>query len=1025
MPTTSGPSPRLTALLLALIGASVALAADSAAPAAAPQKSPAADETLVLSPFEVTTERDNSYGALESNSITRFRTDLSKLPVTAEVFTETFMRDIAANSPEEMLLQYGGAGMSTADAGAAGAFTTQPGDATSGAQINIRGLRATIHRDGVLPATAQANGVVGTTSPFSTQAVEMTGGAQSLLYGDATGGGTVNLVSKMARFDRTSTRLDYRIDQYGDKRAILDENVGAGSVAARVALTGNDVRYNRLNLGGRAYGAYAQLAFKLPLHSVLRVSGQRTKAELTSSVSNGNVNNFLVTSPTTQDTTDPRFNYNLRYLVATNQLAPVSAAHPTDLRTLFTPGLNLANVDSFRGWWKSDYLWDVYTNTTLETTIKPWLSSQIGFAYDNSMKDSPGGSTALTPGFGKFGAGANPLAGTAIALSTPSDSQTVTRRMGFRYSLLAENELWGGRLKSQTILSGEGGNINGGQSGVAYGYYKSDAQGHILNNGVITNNEYGRTLLTTSPTLWYSVQDGLVAQPLFHPRTPVIQAIDNSGTAATNPDFGKLVYWARDQRRMIDKNLISAANPLGIIYPSGTGSNGAQYNVGHTETHAYTLANVTEWFGGKAETLAGVRYLIENDQNDGPTSHTVPPTTRKPIYALGASYQLLSWARIFADAGTSFQPGPQPFDPYGKPRLSPTGKGLVPDFGVKVTFAKGLTGQLTYAPKSVIKNEDIAIDATFVTAINPNGVNGQYQAAGGAPNSQINADKESSWVGVNLNYNPNRNYRLSFRAETTDGKFLTSSNFNQLYNDQFYLNNGVVTYADKTPVLVDPTGKGGTATTPLTLAMINTVGNPFYATPDPDSGSITNTVLKNALNAQDPIHGTAKTGVNGLPVSAMQYAWGDPNGHNGVFNPVTAGQKTTGYYHYDFAIVNKYDFSEGRLKGFGIGATVFAGYQFRSHYYPTYPPGQTTATKGLDQTKALYLRPTTVTTDLILSYHYKFLGKYDVTTQLNVKNLLNHYELIFPPASSGAPTYNNFIYTTSPRQWVWSNSVAF
>jgi hypothetical protein len=1014
----------MLAVFVALLSGAPIFAADEPA-AAKPKPAGSGDEVQQLSAFEVRAESDSSYGAMESNSITRFRTDLQKLPVTAEVFTETFMRDIAANSPEEMLLQYGGAGMSTADAGAAGAFTTQPGDATSGAQINIRGLRATVHRDGVLPATSQANGVVGTTSPFSTQAVEMTGGAQSLLYGDATGGGTVNLVSKQARFSRESARFDYRIDQYGDKRAIFDENIGLDKIAIRVALTGNEIRYNRLNLGGPAYGAYVQFAVKLPLRSLLRISGQRTSAELNSSVNNGNVNNFLVTATGAQDTSDPRFSYALRYLVATNQLGPVSAAHPTDLRALYTPGLSLANVDSFRGWWKSDFLWDVYSNTTLETTINHWLSSQIGFAYDNANKDSPGGSSALTPGLGKFGAGANPFPGTAIQLSTPSDSQTFNRRMGFRYSLLAENEFWGGRIKSQTIASGEGGNINGGQSGVAYGYYKSDAQGHIINNGVVTNNEYGRTLLTTSPSLWYSVQEGLQAKPLFHPRTTVIQAIDTSGTAATNPDFGKMVYWARDQRRMIDKKLISATNPLGIIYPSGTGSNGAQYNVGHTETHAYTLANVTEWFGGKVETLAGVRYLIENDQNDGPTSHTVPPTTRKPIYAFGASYQLLPWARLFADAGTSFQPGPQPFDPYGKARLSPTGKGLIPDVGVKFTVGKSLSGQLTYAPKSIIKNEDIAIDATFVTAINPAGVNGQFSAAGGAPNSQINADKESTWVGLNLNYNPSRNYRLSFRAETTDGKFLTSSNFSQLYNDQFNLNNGVVTYADKTPVLVDPTGKGGAATTPLTLAMINTVGNPFYATPDPDSGSITNTVLKTALNNQDPIHGTAKTGVNGLPISAIQYTWTDPNNHQGVLNPVTAGQKTTGYYHYDFAIVNKYDFTEGRLKGFGIGSTLSAGYQFRSHYYPTYPPGQTTATKGLDQTKALYLRPTNVTADLILSYHHRFFGKYDVTTQLNVKNLLNHYQLIFPPASAGAPTYNNFIYTAAPRQWVWSNSFAF
>ncbi len=1017
-------------LAFGLLLAGAARAADTPAPAtaaapAAPTDKKSSDsdvDTVQLNAFEVRADADNSYGALESTSITRFRTDLTKLPITAEVFTDAFMRDVAATSVEDMLLQYGGAGMGTADAGSAGSFSTQPGDSTGGAQINIRGLRAVVHRDGFLSSTPAINGVVGATESFSIERAEVTRGANSLLYGDVAGGAVVNLVSKRAQFRRNSARIDFSVDQYGSKRTVFDLNAGTRRVAVRVALLDSFIRYNRINLGGSVDGAYAQVAFRLPLNSTLRVWGQKVQSNLNSSVSNGNVNNFFYTKDSkgnlVSDTTDPRRNLNLRYLVATNQLGPISDAHPTDLNTIFTPGFNLANVDSFRGWFKSTWAWDAYSGTTLESQLNRWLSSQITLAYDDAVKDGPGGTSSLTPGNIFPNSGTNPFSGTAIS-DTPSDSLTHTRRFGWRGSLLADNQFFHGVLHSQTVFSAEAGNANGGQSGVAYGYYLSDANGNIIVDPTkLANKEEGRTLLTNaSPSMWYSVQNGLVAKPLFKPQTPVIQAI--------NPATGQMAYWARSQRRIINLSLRSPTNPLGIVDNTGAASNGAQYNVGHTETHAYSLANVGDWWGGKIETLAGIRYLLETDANYGPSSSTIPPPVRKSLYTAGASYQLLSWLRPFADVATSYQPGPQPFDPYGVPRRSPSGGSLQPDFGFKFwTPSRSLYGTLTWAPENTIKDEGIAIDGNYVTAINPKGINGQYQV-GGAPNSQINADKRSGSIELQLDYHHGQNFRSRLSFAETDGKILTTASFKQLYNDEFYVNNGAVTYADGTALLVDPAGKTGPATTPLTLAMINTPSNPFYASPDPDSGSITNNTLKTVLTKQDPTHGTAATGRNGLPISAIQYAWGDPNGHNGVMMPVVAGQSTTGYYHYSVAMTNMYDFTSGRLKGVSVGNTFTGGYQFRSHYYPDYNAGGTTSTKIFDLQRKLYVRPTTVQFDLILKYHRKLFGRYEWTTQLNVRNLFNHYELVFPPQVSGSPIVNNFIYTASPRQWIWSNSIAF
>ena len=63
-------------------------------------------EIVELSAFEVQADSDNSYGALNSTSLTRFKVELDKMPVSADVFTETFMKDVAATSVEEVIQNY-------------------------------------------------------------------------------------------------------------------------------------------------------------------------------------------------------------------------------------------------------------------------------------------------------------------------------------------------------------------------------------------------------------------------------------------------------------------------------------------------------------------------------------------------------------------------------------------------------------------------------------------------------------------------------------------------------------------------------------------------------------------------------------------------------------------------------------------------------------------------------------------------------------------------------------------------------
>jgi hypothetical protein len=111
-----------------------------------------------------------------------------------------------------------------------------------------------------------------------------------------------------------------------------------------------------------------------------------------------------------------------------------------------------------------------------------------------------------------------------------------------------------------------------------------------------------------------------------------------------------------------------------------------------------------------------------------------------------------------------------------------------------------------------------------------------------------------------------------------------------------------------------------------------------------------------------------------------------------------------------------------------VGTTnVNASYQYRSHYYPVFGPGQSPGvTPFVNLSRQLYTRPTIATVDLGLSYSWKIWGR-TLSTQGNIQNAFNHYKLLFPPnpTAATAPFVTAYVRTAEPRLWVWTNSIAF
>src|SRR5258708_18947445 len=104
-PTRATPA-RATAftLALAVLFFPALASAESTAPAAKPVASEKNkdDQTVLLNPFEVKTEKDTGYGALNSNSLALFNVELDKAPVVADIMTQQFIQDTQVRSVEEL-----------------------------------------------------------------------------------------------------------------------------------------------------------------------------------------------------------------------------------------------------------------------------------------------------------------------------------------------------------------------------------------------------------------------------------------------------------------------------------------------------------------------------------------------------------------------------------------------------------------------------------------------------------------------------------------------------------------------------------------------------------------------------------------------------------------------------------------------------------------------------------------------------------------------------------------------------------
>ena len=954
------------------------------------------ESPVELSPFEVREESDHSYGALNSNSITRFNTELARLPLSADVFTETFMNDIGVRTVEEMMLYIGGAGFAYDEANAT-VGNTQQGDRNPGG-LKLRGLSAsTMRRDAFLPGGTVATGI---TTSFDVERVETINGPQSLLYGNGGAGGVVNTVSKSARFNRPrSGQLTLRSDQYANAMGQLDFSQGGGSMAFRLALTHERLGGRRENLHGDMQAAYAQFAFRFGA-TVIRLTGRFSDFDR-----RWPSTAIVYTARNAAD--DVRSGQFLTYLLATNQLER-AASGASGGGFIGNGRIDWKTINSYDGDMKYEKTISHFGTLMAETRFNPWLSGELSIGlsdHENTLRNSAG-PTLLAPNNAT-----NPFGDWAMMQVTGlNDRQThaPSRLKAARASLFADNKFFNHRWHSRSILGGDYDHTDSGT--VDHYYYQADSNWNaVVNPATIGNADFGRTVLGTPTRIAWNVGGGPLKYPLWK---PYANRVTYNG-----------VNFVRALGNFSDKTLITENNPLGLRL------GGRAYAASRSTNRGVFGANTSTFFNGRLDVLSGFRYAtidrLNMDQGlAAPVNGSNKAWTRlkeeNVSYSLGANVALTRWLRAYANMSDSYNLPNTATDPYGN--LPEIAHGVGEEYGLKVANAQGtVSGSIAYYRVNS-KNEQFRTTSSLQNIINPAGLNGAH----GDPGVWINVDRKSSGFQLTMTASPTKNWRLRLSATEVGGTVGTSKSYTQLYNDQFHANSsGQVTYRNGNVVYVNPVFNRNqptvSATTPgavpLTIAMMNDRNSTYYANPAANTGAIqaaSNVGL--VLRTVDAVAGPILTGETGLPISSQQINPGFTV--PGSIPVATAGEETIGYPKYGGNLTSVYTFDSGRLKGLRLGGTVFRTWQNRGYYY--YPEGVTPGA-----TRLVYFRPSLTQVNLITGYSWRW-GRFPFSAQLNVNNLFNRYNvLILPNPISGYRGPNIATLDAQPRTYTFTTTLGF
>jgi iron complex outermembrane recepter protein len=255
-------------LICALVLPSAAFAQSASSEPSANRNNPIEAETVVLSPFTVTAEKDNGYQAASTLAGSRLSTELRDTPASISVFTKEFLTDIGALNVKEAM-EYG---LNTQQdfTDTTGLNAVQYNDV----QVKMRGFTGASLTRNFFP-------VVIAVDAFNMERIDFSRGPNSILNGIGGPGGSVDTSTKRASLSGDTNEFQFRVGSWEDYRGALDVNrTFAGKRAAlRVNLMAQDKKgwreFEFLKRNSTALAATWQ-PFK---NTEIRVEGEFNKIE--------------------------------------------------------------------------------------------------------------------------------------------------------------------------------------------------------------------------------------------------------------------------------------------------------------------------------------------------------------------------------------------------------------------------------------------------------------------------------------------------------------------------------------------------------------------------------------------------------------------------------------------------------------------------------------------------------------------------------------------------------------------------
>lgn len=212
--------PRLSAcasLLLASLASAQTVEPAKPVSPAAPSAAPEPGAPVVeLSPFEVRSDSDIGYQALNTTNGSRLNTRLKDTPAAISPFTPEFLSDIGATSLSDMLAYATNVELESEDA--TNGFNNPEGRFATSTdyRFRMRGMAAGASRDFVDSSVP--------VDLFNVERAEVASGPNSILFGLGNAGGNVALSSKRANGTRTRTTLSNVIGSWDYERFTADHN---------------------------------------------------------------------------------------------------------------------------------------------------------------------------------------------------------------------------------------------------------------------------------------------------------------------------------------------------------------------------------------------------------------------------------------------------------------------------------------------------------------------------------------------------------------------------------------------------------------------------------------------------------------------------------------------------------------------------------------------------------------------------------------------------------------------------------